>query len=176
MLLADAHIHLFERSFQSFFTGRPGVEIDEAACYDSIARDHNVAAALVIGYEDEASYRGNTEYIALQRPHYNWIYPAAYIEPEAPPSLQKLEQWKNQGFVGLAIYIRPERIKAIQVFPDEIWSWMIQNRWFVSSNFKTAPCSSWIPVLEKHLDLIVLNDLTVAGAGFGVDTNVVTLL
>ena len=29
---------------------------------------------------------------------------------------------------------------------------------------------------EKHLDLIVLNDLTVAGAGFGVDTNVVTLL
>ena len=31
-------------------------------------------------------------------------------------------------------------------------------------------------LMEKHLDLIVLNDLTVAGAGFGVDTNVVTLL
>ncbi len=29
---------------------------------------------------------------------------------------------------------------------------------------------------EKHLDLIVLNDLNVAGAGFGVDTNVVTLI
>jgi phosphopantothenoylcysteine decarboxylase/phosphopantothenate--cysteine ligase len=28
---------------------------------------------------------------------------------------------------------------------------------------------------SKHLDLIVLNDLTVEGAGFGVDTNVVTL-
>jgi len=28
---------------------------------------------------------------------------------------------------------------------------------------------------EKHLDLIVLNDLTVEGAGFGVDSNVVTL-
>jgi phosphopantothenoylcysteine decarboxylase/phosphopantothenate--cysteine ligase len=28
----------------------------------------------------------------------------------------------------------------------------------------------------KHLDLIVLNDLTVEGAGFGVDTNVVTLI
>ena len=29
---------------------------------------------------------------------------------------------------------------------------------------------------SKHLDLIVLNDLTVEGAGFGVDTNVVTLI
>ncbi len=29
---------------------------------------------------------------------------------------------------------------------------------------------------EKHLDLIVLNNLNVAGAGFGVDTNVVTLI
>ena len=31
-------------------------------------------------------------------------------------------------------------------------------------------------LVEKHLDLIVLNDLNVAGAGFGVDTNVVTLI
>ena len=29
---------------------------------------------------------------------------------------------------------------------------------------------------KKHLDLIVLNELNVEGAGFGVDTNVVTLL
>ena len=31
-------------------------------------------------------------------------------------------------------------------------------------------------LVDKHLDLIVLNDLTVEGAGFGVDTNVVTLV
>ncbi len=31
-------------------------------------------------------------------------------------------------------------------------------------------------LVEKHLDLIVLNDLNVSGAGFGVDTNVVTLI
>ena len=31
-------------------------------------------------------------------------------------------------------------------------------------------------LVSKNLDLIVLNDLTVAGAGFGVDTNVVTLI
>ena len=31
-------------------------------------------------------------------------------------------------------------------------------------------------LVEKYLDLIVLNDLNVSGAGFGVDTNVVTLI
>jgi len=31
-------------------------------------------------------------------------------------------------------------------------------------------------LVDKHLDLIVLNDLTVEGAGFGVDTNVVTMV
>ena len=31
-------------------------------------------------------------------------------------------------------------------------------------------------LVDKHLDLIVLNDLTIAGAGFGVDTNVVSFL
>ena len=29
---------------------------------------------------------------------------------------------------------------------------------------------------RKHLDMIVANNLRVAGAGFGVDTNVVTLI
>ena len=29
---------------------------------------------------------------------------------------------------------------------------------------------------KKHLDMIVANNLKVAGAGFGVDTNVVTIL
>ena len=29
---------------------------------------------------------------------------------------------------------------------------------------------------KKHLDMIVANDVTQAGAGFGVDTNIVTLI
>ncbi len=60
MQRADAHIHLFENGFENFFPNRPGVRIDEPLCYDSLAKEHDVVAALVVGYEGEPCYRGNT--------------------------------------------------------------------------------------------------------------------
>ena len=59
---ADAHIHLFEKGFQGSFTGRPGVQIDEAALYDSLAKDHNVKQALIVGYEGHDWAAGNNAY------------------------------------------------------------------------------------------------------------------
>ena len=41
---------------------------------------------------------------------------------------------------------------------------------------ENGPANAQKKLEAKHLDLIVLNDLTVEGAGFGVDTNVVTLI
>ena len=41
---ADSHIHLIENGFDGFFTGRPGVNVDEVKCYDSLAREHDVVA------------------------------------------------------------------------------------------------------------------------------------
>jgi hypothetical protein len=43
---ADAHIHLFAGGYRGgSFASTPGVSIDEARCYDSLAREHDVAAA-----------------------------------------------------------------------------------------------------------------------------------
>ena len=40
-LNADAHIHLFEGSYQGVsLTSRPGVEVDELLCYQSLMKDH----------------------------------------------------------------------------------------------------------------------------------------
>ena len=51
---ADAHIHLFARGYQDkSFASRLGVSIDEVSCYDSLTREHDVAAALVVGYGGE---------------------------------------------------------------------------------------------------------------------------
>ena len=48
---ADAHIHLFDGGYQNkSFASRPGVSDDEAAYYDSLSREHDVVAALVVGY------------------------------------------------------------------------------------------------------------------------------
>ena len=34
---ADAHIHLFRQGFQEGFSARPGVHIDELACFELLA-------------------------------------------------------------------------------------------------------------------------------------------
>lgn len=98
---ADAHIHLFEHSLQGSFPARPGVEMDEAACYDSLAAEHDVSAALVVCYAPGGVHAGNNEYVAGLMGRYDWIRPAAYVAPGTPPSLAALEDWRDQGFVGL---------------------------------------------------------------------------
>ena len=46
-LKADAHIHLFEGGYQGgSLTSRPGVEVDELLCYQSLMKDHYIEAAL----------------------------------------------------------------------------------------------------------------------------------
>ena len=51
-LKADAHIHLFEGGYQGgSLTSRPGVEVDELLCYQSLMKDHHIEAALVVGFD-----------------------------------------------------------------------------------------------------------------------------
>ena len=135
---ADAHIHLFEHSLQGTFPTRPGVRIDEAACYDSLAGEHDVAAALIVCYRGDRN-EGNNEYVAGLKPKYDWIRPAAYVDPGDPPSLETLAKWQDQGFVGLVMYIDPENAAGLQTFPDEIWEWMIARNWLLSVNSKGNP-------------------------------------
>ena len=63
---ADAHIHLFEHSLPGSFPTRPGVQIDEAACYDSLAKEHDVAAALIVCF---TGVRKRREPRIRRRPH-----------------------------------------------------------------------------------------------------------
>ena len=65
---------------------------------------------------------------------------------------------------------------------DDILGWVAQNRHpglFVcgfSMETRDMVANSQLKLQKKHLDMIVANNLKVAGAGFGVDTNVVTIL
>ena len=59
---ADAHIHLFEGGYQGgLLTSRPGVEVDELLCYQSLMKDHHIEAALVVGFEGDAFCRQNND-------------------------------------------------------------------------------------------------------------------
>mgnify|MGYP004503072455 FL=1 len=65
---------------------------------------------------------------------------------------------------------------------DDILGWVAQNRHpglFVcgfSMETRDMVANSQLKLQKKHLDMIVANNLKVSGAGFGVDTNVVTIL
>ena len=83
---ADAHIHLFEGGYQDSFVKRLGRPIDEAVCYASLAEDHGVKAALVVGYADVEWAAENTRYLTRMVAQYNWVYPVAYFDPAEPPT------------------------------------------------------------------------------------------
>ena len=96
---ADAHIHLFEQAFRASFASRPGVQLNEAACYESLMADHDVIAALIVAYTGDACYAGNNEYLARIKPQHDWMHPVACVEPTDPPTIAQLQQWRNQGFM-----------------------------------------------------------------------------
>ena len=152
---ADAHIHLFEGGFQgNSFMKRLALPIDEAVCYASLAADHNVKAALIVGYSDAPWCANNHDYLVQMATQYDWVRPATYIDPTQPPSVDVLEQFKTQGFVGVTFYIfGPERIAALKAIPDEFWTWLTDHHWLVSVNSKGDDWTAWHDVLNRHPDL-----------------------
>ena len=150
---ADSHIHLIENGFDGFFTGRPGVNVDEVKCYDSLAREHDVVATLIIGFEGAPGYVGNNDYLARIKPKYSWIQPMAYVNPLTPPTLSDLERWQQQGFVGLVMYTRPEQDAALPNVPEAIWAWLAERHWLISVVVKGGDWSAWNPILARHRSL-----------------------
>jgi L-fuconolactonase len=148
---ADAHIHLFERPLGGTFPDRAGVRMDEAACFDSLAKENGVAAALIVCYQGCEGNEGNNEYVIGLQSRYDWVRPAAHIEPDDTPEIDTLEKWRDQGVVGLVMY--PQSAEAVRACPDEIWEWMIANKWVLSVNSKGDAWDVWQEVLDRHSQL-----------------------
>ena len=148
---ADAHIHLFEGGYQDSFVKRLGRPIDEAVCYVSLAEDHGVKAALVVGYADVPWAAENTRYLTRMVAQYDWVCPVAYFDPAKPPTADDLEQLKAEGFVGLSLYIfGQERIDALLCISDDVWMWLSSKRWLVSVNSKGEDWTAWQEILQRH--------------------------
>ena len=154
---ADAHIHLFAGGFRyKSFASRPGVTIDEAACFASLAREHNVTAALVIGYGGEDWCTENNEHLAEQSKRYDWIRPVAYIANDALLTDQDLENWQQQGFVGVSLYVSGDDVERLERIPDIAWRWLEQRKWLVSVNSEGDAWRAWESVLARFPELRLL--------------------
>lgn len=150
---ADAHIHLFEKSLSGTLPDRFGVQVDEAACYDSLAREHDVEAALVVCFQASEGNEANNAYVLRRKQEYNWIHPAVFVDPASPPETGALAAWRDRGAAGLTMYIGPDNADAVRRFPDEIWEWMVERQWLLSVNSSGETWAVWEDVLERHGDL-----------------------
>ena len=154
---ADAHIHLFEGGYRGSFAGRAGVNLDEAALYTSLVEEHRVRRALVVGYAGDSWCVQNNPWIANAARSLPWASPLAYFDGTDPPSVETLEQLRNDGFVGLTIYLFDQAsVVALGRIPWEFWSWLVERRWLVSVNSRGDFWSAWKPILERFEDLRIL--------------------
>jgi len=156
---ADSHIHLFEGGYRESFTKRPGVQIDEIACYQSLAEAHHIRKTLVVTYEAQPWCANNNAFVANAVRSHPWIAPTMYVEPTQPLTIDTLEKFEARGFVGLSFYVKPAIKGSIEVVPsigDDVWSWLVQHRWLVSANSRKPELAVWPAVLERHGDLRVV--------------------
>ena len=104
-------------------------------------------------------------------PETDILIKAAAVADYRPASIAEDKLKKTDGAMSIPL----ERT-------DDILGWVAQNRHpglFVcgfSMETRDMVANSQRKLQKKHLDMIVANNLKVAGAGFGVDTNVVTIL
>ncbi len=151
---ADAHIHLFEGGYQDSFIKRLNRPVDEAVVYASLAKDHGVRAALIVGYADVPWAAENTRYLTQMAAEYDWVYPAAYFDASEAPTTDELARLQTHGFVGVSFYIfGPERVDALLGISDEVWAWLASRRWLVSVNSKGDDWNAWQDVLGRHPEL-----------------------
>lgn len=154
---ADAHIHLFEGGFQGSLAARPGVQLDEAALYDSLAQEHRVRCTLVVGYAGQPWCADNNAWIAAQARKYAWARPLAYVNLEQPLTVGQLEAWQDQGFVGLSMYLFEQaQGEALGQIPAEVWAWLAARRWLVSANSRGEMWSAWRGILDQQGELRLL--------------------
>jgi len=154
---ADAHIHLFPGGYQDqSFASRPGVSIDEAACYDSLSREHDVVAALVVGYAGEPWCEGNNHFLIEQAPRYAWIRNVAYIDIDRVPDVDELEVLREQGFVGVSLFAFEDQTASLARIGSAFWSWLEQRNWLVSVNSQDEAWNAWPPILERFPQLRLL--------------------
>lgn len=154
---ADAHIHLFEGGYRDSFANRDGVEIDEIACYETLMADHNIDAALVVCFADAEWCAGNNAFVASQRNAHPWIRPVAFVDPSQSLSVDQLEQFREQGFVGLSMYIfDTARQGALRSIDGACWQWLIDHRWLISVNSKGEAWGAWRAVLDRFGELRVV--------------------
>ncbi|MFS0892892.1 amidohydrolase family protein [Microbacterium sp. 179-I 3D3 NHS] len=103
---ADAHIHLFTGLRHELDDHR-----SDLARYSSARAAAGIRNALVVAYEGEARFRGNSDAIADAAQAHPWIHPLAWI-PDGSASDAAASRRRDE-FAGLSLYLTDERSRRM---------------------------------------------------------------
>lgn len=157
-------------------TGKMGYAIARAAAYRGaevtlVTGPVNIKPPMFVDTVQVESAREMFEAVTSRSDDQDIIVKAAAVADYRPQTVGAEKIKKSDGDMGIAL----ERT-------DDILGWLGNHRregqFLCGFSMETQNMleNSTAKLERKHLDMIVANNLKVAGAGFGTDTNVVTLI
>src|SRR5689334_14898711 len=133
---ADAHLHFFAPGYAALLPEScRRVQPDEVTLYAALARQHDIAQVLAVGYEGQPWAAGNNRHLAELAATHAWIRPLAFVHDPAGLDVPTLERLSGERFVGLSLYLfdQPE-LDALGQIADSVWGWLARRRWLISVN------------------------------------------
>lgn len=154
-LRADAHAHLFKPGWaEALPESCRLVQPDEPTVYAGLAAKHRVKYLLAVGYEGEARFAGNNDFLASVAAQHPWVRPVAYFASPSDLSVTELEKWASKRFVGVSLYLfAGELIDSLGRVADDVWQWFARRKMLISVNAQGLHWRAWHAVLERHPQL-----------------------
>ncbi|RZT60641.1 putative TIM-barrel fold metal-dependent hydrolase [Microcella alkaliphila] len=142
MSLIDSHIHLFERGYAD---NRPaGAELED---YQSLRKRYGIDKALVVGFEGDSRFRGNSAYVLNLARDHDWIVPLSFIDP-TNASARSVDEAVAAGAAGFSLYLGSDAALAEQVQAD-VWRAIDKHGSILSVNATPAALAGFGPVIER---------------------------
>lgn len=120
MPLADSHIHLFRNGLKGRY-GRSPTGGHDVEVYEALRSVHDIAAAMVVGYEDDGIDASNNEFIRSLAVSRDWISTVAYVRPSEVTDASCFEDLMASGHCGIALYLDADLARIVATWPQAVW-------------------------------------------------------
>ncbi|MCL4299732.1 MAG: amidohydrolase family protein [Anaerolineae bacterium] len=155
---ADAHAHFFKAGYVALLPENcRRIQPDEVTLYQGLAQQYEVQQVLAVGYEAEPWAVGNNRYLSQLAASHSWLRPLAFVPEPANLEVAALETWRRELFAGLSLYLfNPQQTASLGQVSDEVWRWLVRQRWLITVNSRGEHWVAWPPVLERYPELRLL--------------------
>ena len=133
--LADSHIHLFRDGFAGRYGRSPAFAGSDVDVYETFRHVHNIAAALVVGYEADGIDPSNNAHLRSLAKSRDWMATVAFVAAGQRPHPGQMEQLFAAGHRGISLYLtETDSAEAVMEWASSAWAVLEKHRGIVSVN------------------------------------------